>query len=114
MSEEHEPTGTGKKRRQGPSSHPSRESDLDAVQARGRRWVPAAWAGATVVIAGPAALTIYFFWRSSIDNGADCTFDNFDCAANRHFTDAIGWLAVAVMAAVAVTLTSVLSRRRRR
>jgi hypothetical protein len=95
-------------------SHPNRDSDLDAVQGHGRRWGAAAWAGATIVVAGPAVLTVYFFWRSSTDNGASCTFDNFDCAANRHFADAIGWLVVTVMAAVAVTLTAVLSRQRTR
>jgi hypothetical protein len=52
--------------------------------------------------------------RSSKDSGASCTFDNFDCAANRHFADALGWLVVTVLAAVAVTLIFVLSRRRRR
>jgi len=114
MSEEHEPQGPGGEDRQGLARHPGRQSDLDAVQARGRRWTAAAWSGAAVAIAAPAALTIYFFWRSATDNGAGCTFDNFDCAANHHFADAIGWLVVTVMAAVAVALISALGRRRRK
>jgi hypothetical protein len=65
-----------------------------------------------------AALAGYYFWRSSNDNGPDCTFDNLDCASNRDFFAGVGWLLVAGVivggSVVACVLVVVVARVRKR
>jgi hypothetical protein len=39
-----------------------------------------------------ASLAAYFFWLSGTTNGADRTFDNFNCAANDALATGFRWL----------------------
>jgi hypothetical protein len=61
------------------------------------------WAAGLVVLV-PAGIAGYYFWLMSNDDPAECTFDNFACARNRHFFAGVGWVLAAVVLAIVIGL----------
>lgn len=64
-----------------------------------------------------ASLAAYFLFTAATESGADCTFDNLDCASNRDLATGLGWLllfGVLVVAVATVLLVGLRRARRRR